>query len=593
MITRQDDSWNSDTPGREASVRVVLVGSSELERPLRRVPGMELIRSREPMAALGEVSNPIDADSPARTVVLVSPGAVATDRAENFAAGVRRIDGTARVLNIGTYALRGFDAALPESIEELAPIDLLSRLTGIEHSRKPESADTVDIDADPVTVTQEVPPFSDVAAATEPDAAASAVEHTSNGVHAPAPIAEPAAGEVHQGDEPAHEAHGADETAVESANSVATEQRDEAPTLGLAPEVEDRVPPSSHYSAFEATEGLAAAATPVEFAPPPMTAREPTAEQTGIAPPLAHDVVAPAPREPSQPDRPAAPAVSRGANDAERVVQALLHGQDPIEAVMGPVRERLGVPNAAFVPVREGEDLPPPTGGVPVRFGDRLLGHLVAPRVPREDVEAEAAQLAGWIALSTQHQQLKAAAFADELTGAWNRRYFARFLGAALEKGRALRRPVTLLYFDIDDFKVYNDKYGHAAGDEILVEVVKLLRSVIRPTDRVCRVGGDEFVVVFFDPDGPRDRSKDQAPDDIMPIARRFQQQICEHRFPKLAEEARGTLTVSGGMASFPWDGHDVQTLLDRADELALKSKAAGKNAITLGPGAEHVCRGV
>lgn len=577
MITRQDDSWSSETPGRDAGVRVVLVGTSELERPLRRVPGMELIRSREPMAALGEVSNPIDADSPARTVVLVSPGAVATDRAENFASGVRRIDATARVLNIGTYALRGFDAALPESIEELAPIDLLSRLTGIEHSRKPESADTVDIDADPVTITQEVPAISDAAAPAEERDDAPADDELHAGVHengqdqdAPAEATD----DVH---EPAPAPEALDEPPAERAR----DQQD-AQVIGLAPESEERVPPSTHYSAFEATEGLAAATA--EHVP------NPPAEPENVP------VVTAGPVEPT-----AAPATHvaaptsapRGPNDAERVVQALLHGQDPIEAVMGPVRERLGVPNAAFVPIREGEDVPPPTGGVPVRFGDRTLGHLVAPRVPREEVEAEAAQLAGWIALSTQHQQLKAAAFADELTGAWNRRYFARFLGAALEKGRSLRRPVTLLYFDIDDFKVYNDKYGHAAGDEILVEVVKLLRSVIRPTDRVCRVGGDEFVVVFFDPDGPRDRSKEQAPDDIMPIARRFQQQICEHRFPKLAEEARGTLTISGGMASFPWDGHDVQTLLDRADELALKSKSAGKNAITLGPGAEMVCRGV
>jgi diguanylate cyclase (GGDEF)-like protein len=577
VSTHQDDSWSSGANGRVGEgVRVVLVGASELERPLRRVPGMELIRAREPLGALGEVGNPIDAESPLRTVVVVAPGVVPKDRTENFAAGVRRIDGAARVLNIGTYALRGFDAALPETAEDLSPLDLLSRLTGIEYSRRIESADTVDIDADPATVSEEAPPIGE---SHPEDAFDSRATGAAVAAEAPREVRRPM------------EAAG-----LEGTDRVEGSVSEDRPSIGLAPEAEVApVPPSSHYSAFEATEGLAAASRadepqPGSAAVAPIAA-SPAFEAVRAGTPEARVDYASA-RSPVRGELSAVPAPS-GPTDAERVVQALLHGQDPIEAVMAPLRLRIGVPNAAFVPAREGEDLNPPTGGVPVRFGDRTLGHLVAPRVPREVVEAEAAQLGVWIALSTQHQQLKAAAFADELTGAWNRRYFARFLSAALEKGRALRRPVTLLYFDIDDFKVYNDKYGHAAGDEILIEVVKLLRSVIRPTDRVCRVGGDEFVVVFFDPDGPRDRSKEQAPDDIMPIARRFQQQVCEHRFPKLAQEARGTLTVSGGMASFPWDGHDVQTLLDRADELALQSKRAGKNAITLGPGAERVCRGI
>lgn len=581
MSTLQHDSWSDGANGRGADgVRVVLVGASELERPLRRVPGVELIRAREPLGALGEVGNPIDAESPLRTVVVVSPGAVATERAENFAAGVRRIDGAARVLNIGTYALRGFDAALPETAEDLSPLDLLSRLTGIEPSRKIESADTVDIDADPATVSEDVPPIGE-SLAPEPDEPGDTGAARDSGTDAD------------HGHSPATVSLNGRE--AEHAEEPAAAQR---PTIGLEPEP-DETPsaPSAHHSAFEETERTAAPAHADESihggAPESPVGSSPAAVETPAATPEVRPGDAGADPLMRPPLAPIVAPASGGQADAERVVQALLHGQDPIEAVMAPLRERLGVPNAAFVPVREGEDSMPPTGGVPVRFGDRTLGHLVAPRVPRQVVEAEAAQLGVWIALSTQHQQLKAAAFADELTGAWNRRYFARFLSAALEKGRALRRPVTLLYFDIDDFKVYNDKYGHAAGDEILIEVVKLLRSVIRPTDRVCRVGGDEFVVVFFDPDGPRDRSKEQAPDDIMPIARRFQQQVCEHRFPKLAEEARGTLTISGGMASFPWDGHDVQTLLDRADELALQSKRAGKNAITLGPGAERVCRAI
>jgi diguanylate cyclase (GGDEF)-like protein len=141
--------------------------------------------------------------------------------------------------------------------------------------------------------------------------------------------------------------------------------------------------------------------------------------------------------------------------------------------------------------------------------------------------------------------------------------------------------------FDIDDFKVYNDTYGHAAGDEILVEAVKLLRSVIRPSDKVCRIGGDEFVVIFHEPQGPRSPAS-KHPSDIFQIAHRFEKEICGHKFPKLGRDAPGTLTISGGLATYPWDGATAEALLELADQLALKSKRQGKNCITLGPGAER-----
>lgn len=199
--------------------------------------------------------------------------------------------------------------------------------------------------------------------------------------------------------------------------------------------------------------------------------------------------------------------------------------------------------------------------------------------------------LAHWLHLARSVADLREQAHTDQLTGAYNRRYFEQHLTQALAEARSQRQCVSLLLFDIDDFKKYNDKYGHAAGDEILVETVKLLRSVIRPNDRVCRIGGDEFVVIFHDPQGQRERGSSH-PDDIQKIARRFQQQICQHRFPKLSAEARGTLTISGGLATFPWDGADVPALLERADRNALASKRSGKNAITFGPDATDVCQG-
>ncbi len=268
----------------------------------------------------------------------------------------------------------------------------------------------------------------------------------------------------------------------------------------------------------------------------------------------------------------------------------MLSGHDPIAAAVSDLSARLGVA-CKFTP-GEAESLADAAASVRVSHSGRTLGWLRAPGIDRAVVEQEGARIAGWILLAAQHDQLRRAAFTDELTGAFNRRYFNRFLTAAMEQARDKRHTVTLLVFDIDNFKTYNDRYSHAAGDEILVEAVRLLTSVIRPSDRVCRVGGDEFAVIFHDPEGPRNPGVTATtPQSIGQIAARFQKQICAHRFPKLLDEAPGTLTISGGMATFPWDGATPEELLARADELAMQSKRQGKNSITFGPGAAKVCQ--
>jgi diguanylate cyclase (GGDEF)-like protein len=281
--------------------------------------------------------------------------------------------------------------------------------------------------------------------------------------------------------------------------------------------------------------------------------------------------------------RPSAPVV----DTTNAAVAAMLTGRDPIAAAVADLIARTGG-QASFV---TGEVAPTgASSAARVHHGGKTLGWLCTAGIDSRIAEAEAGRLAGWVMLAAQHDQLRRAAFTDELTGAFNRRYFNRFLSAAMDQARARRHTVTLLVFDIDNFKTYNDKYSHAAGDEILRETVHLLTSVIRPSDRVCRVGGDEFAVVFHDPEGPRNPDAPQKPQSIAQIAARFQKQICEHRFPKLLSEAPGTLTISGGMATFPWDGATPDELLEQADLLALQSKRQGKNAITFGPGAQQVC---
>lgn len=280
------------------------------------------------------------------------------------------------------------------------------------------------------------------------------------------------------------------------------------------------------------------------------------------------------------------------AHEDASIIDVILSGGDPINACMDVIRAKLNDPTVQCL--RAGGAGDALAGNDPdraiVSHRGVVYGVLTTDRdTPAALLKLEANHLAGWLSLAKQQRQLRSAAFTDQLTGAWNRRYFDYFLTSAINNARRLRHDVTIMVYDIDNFKRYNDLYGHAAGDEILSETVRLLISVIRPTDRVCRIGGDEFVVIFDDPKGPRDGGA-HHPTSIAQIALRFQKQICAHHFPKLGLDAPGTLTISGGLATYPWDGSTPETLLERADQLALESKRMGKNIITFGPGARCVC---
>ncbi len=268
----------------------------------------------------------------------------------------------------------------------------------------------------------------------------------------------------------------------------------------------------------------------------------------------------------------------------ERIAAAMVRGQDVLPEALELIRARTDDPSVEFITA--GAASQRASSGIPVAGSDgRVLGTLIGLRP--EQLREHAGWLAGWLRAGSLQRELRDAAFRDHLTGAWNRRYFDRFLPACLERARDKRLPVTLMLFDVDNFKQYNDRWGHAAGDEILIETVRLMDSVIRPHDRVCRIGGDEFAVIFFEPTGPRDPGS-KPPASVFTLAERFQQQICQHHFPKLGRDAPGTLTISGGLATFPWDGATPTELIEHADQLAMRSKQVGKNALTLGPGAER-----
>jgi diguanylate cyclase (GGDEF)-like protein len=320
---------------------------------------------------------------------------------------------------------------------------------------------------------------------------------------------------------------------------------------------------------------------PAVETPPPVN-REPTAE-TIVAPGVADIIDAMEPEI---------------EGDGVAIPQGPLGDTDLVEAILTEPRGLRDLALRLMIEQTGWSDLtltdePPPghsSASAEVRFGKRSFGSISTRQARRRQLRPWAAWLARWLALDRGYRDFRTMTFQDELTGAWNRRFYEVFMKKVIRSAARQRRTLMVLVFDIDDFKRYNDEFGHDAGDEVLRETVRLLNSVIRTGDRVCRIGGDEFVVIFGDPEGPREPGSN-LPETVEEIASRFQDQVCQMKFPKLGLDAPGTLSVSGGLATYPWDGTDPASLLRHADQLALQSKQKGKNVITLGRGAQRIAR--
>jgi len=195
-------------------------------------------------------------------------------------------------------------------------------------------------------------------------------------------------------------------------------------------------------------------------------------------------------------------------------------------------------------------------------------------------------------------RRLEKLATEDDLTGLKNRRYILEFARQIIERAKKDRGRVTVLIFDIDNFKHYNDEYGHAAGDEVLKQAAVLIRRCCRTHDAVARLGGDEFAVVFWDdPRCPppaaggstrltagqeRRRSAAEHPREVILIAKRFRKELGKTDLRLLGEEGKGVLTISGGLSRLGIDGTTPEELFTKADEALLDAKRSGKNRVYL-----------
>jgi two-component system, cell cycle response regulator len=161
-------------------------------------------------------------------------------------------------------------------------------------------------------------------------------------------------------------------------------------------------------------------------------------------------------------------------------------------------------------------------------------------------------------------------AVTDPLTGLSNRRYFTSHVTSMLGAPNAAQSDLTLLILDIDHFKRINDTYGHDVGDEVLREFAHRMKEGVRGIDLICRLGGEEFVIVMPETD----------PIMGFRIADRLRQSVAERPFAIRGGREEIAVTVSIGLTGLRGHDSSPDTLLKRADEALYKAKKAGRNRV-------------
>lgn len=170
--------------------------------------------------------------------------------------------------------------------------------------------------------------------------------------------------------------------------------------------------------------------------------------------------------------------------------------------------------------------------------------------------------------LKQQSDLLRSMAYLDGLTGIYNRRYFDEQLEREWARARRARSEIALLLVDVDDFKAYNDHYGHQAGDRCLKEIGAVLKSSVkRSTDIVARYGGEEFICLL------PDTSFEQA----QALANRLEQAVRERALPHKASRAAQVVTVSIGLAGTAHHDAHPSELVALADRQLYIAKAMGR----------------
>ena len=158
----------------------------------------------------------------------------------------------------------------------------------------------------------------------------------------------------------------------------------------------------------------------------------------------------------------------------------------------------------------------------------------------------------------------------DKLTGLANRHYFDQKLGEELEYAEYCGKPLNILLFDLDNFKKFNDTYGHTWGDKLLMLFSDIIKQSLRSTDIPVRYGGEEFLVLIRELDIQTAKS----------IGDRIRKQLEKQRIYIGNDGERKRVTVSCGVSQFPRHSTNIKQAIDCADKALYHAKAIGKNVV-------------
>ena len=174
-----------------------------------------------------------------------------------------------------------------------------------------------------------------------------------------------------------------------------------------------------------------------------------------------------------------------------------------------------------------------------------------------------------YLVKSRDFEQQYKLATTDGLTGLYNHRYFQEQLRMQIETAKRYNGKFSLIIIDIDFFKNFNDKFGHQSGDAVLRQVAQTLKYNVRATDIVCRYGGEEMSIIL------PNTGKDEAHSTALKICER----VATRKF-KLAGDKEASVTISLGVATFPFDGEDASSIIETADKRLYEAKHNGRNQV-------------
>jgi len=213
-------------------------------------------------------------------------------------------------------------------------------------------------------------------------------------------------------------------------------------------------------------------------------------------------------------------------------------------------------------------------GAGQVLEGLLLLGtRLSVPGYNEEDVDF--LQVLGkMLAICLRNEALYRRSIIDDLTGVASRGHFEAQLSQELNRIIMYgHRSMCLVLLDVDNFKMFNDTYGHQTGDRVLQDLARVLAYQVRNVDLVARYGGEEFAIILLE----IDREK------VIEVAERLRRAVQDMEVLS-AQGEKLRITCSFGLACFPDDATDKSTLIQLADEALYQSKGSGRNKVTLCP---------